>query len=78
MALLTDDSDDGRASPEATRAAHIGALKRELAGYEALGKTDRANLVRAELKRLGVSTATAKAGKAEQATVTADAEHATA
>jgi hypothetical protein len=34
-------------------AAHIAALLREREGYEAAGKTDRAEQVTAELRRLG-------------------------
>lgn len=67
MALINQDSDDGRASPEATKAAHIGALQRELAGYVAAGKAARADAVRAELKRLGVKPEDAKAGKPSRA-----------
>jgi hypothetical protein len=54
MALITNDSDDGRASPEAQKAALIAAYQRELAGYLATGRTERADQVRAELRRLGV------------------------
>lgn len=67
MALINQDSDDGRASPEATKAAHVAALQRELGGYVAAGKTDRADAVRAELKRLGVKPEGAKAEKPARA-----------
>ena len=33
-------------------AAHVAALERELAGYEASGRDDRAAMVRAEIARL--------------------------
>lgn len=67
MALITQDSDDGRASEAATKASHIAALQRELTGYVTSGKTDRATQVKAELKRLGVKTEAEKPAKAEKA-----------
>lgn len=80
MALISQDSDDGRASEAATKANHVAALQRELAGYVASGKTDRANQVKAELKRLGVKTEADKPAKAEKAEADkpAGAEQATA
>jgi len=66
MAQITNDSDDGRASPEAQKAALIAAYQRELAGYVASGKTDRADQVRAELKRLGVKADADKPARAEK------------
>jgi hypothetical protein len=39
-------------STEPSRDGHIAALKRELAGYEAAGREDRAAAVRVELARL--------------------------
>lgn len=80
MALISQDSDDGRASEAATKANHEAALRRELAGYVASGKTDRANQVKAELKRLGYRGDADKPTKADKAEAEkpADAQQATA
>lgn len=47
--------------------SYVASLKRELAGYQRQGRTDRAAAVRAELERLGETVETPKAPKAETA-----------
>ena len=74
MALISQDSDDGRASEGATEAAHEAALRRELAGYQAAGKTYRAAQVKAELKRYGFRVDADKPAKAEKAEAEKPAE----